>query len=114
MTSSVGDRRASCGPGVPSPVHGNTEQPAVHLPKCKQRGGKGAQLLCIVVKIYMKPHMCKLKIGSFYHQACTACKYELCKTINYLIIRGSSCRGCSEDTASAEVAAHGCSVSACV
>lgn len=51
-----------------------------------------------LMQVYMTPHACKLNIGSFYQQVCTTCKHELCKTINCLIIRGSSCAGCGEDT----------------
>lgn len=70
-----------------------------HLPNPKHGGRKGPWLLCRVVKIYTKPHVCILNIASFYHQVGTACKHELCKTINCRLIRGSSCRGCWEDTA---------------
>lgn len=63
------------------------------------------------VEIYRKPHVCKLNIGSFYHQMCTTCKHELCKTINCRILRGSSCRSCLEDTASHGRGSPWCSVS---
>jgi len=99
VTSSGDDRGVSCGQAVELPAHGNAGQPAAHLPNAERVKGCTATVRR-AVQSYTKPHVCKPNIVSFYHQARTTCKHELCKAINYLIVRGSSCRGGSEDTAS--------------
>lgn len=66
------------------------------LPNAESRKGCTA-IVHRVVQIYMKSHVCKLNASSFYHQVHTICKHELCKSINCLIVKGSSCKGCSED-----------------